>query len=199
MSNNPISQTPPNLVILGIDPGTRILGYSIINVFDKTPTIGAMGVVDLHKCQDTYLKLGRIYQNICRLIDTFKPDELAIESPFYGKNIQTTLQLGRAPGVAMAAAISRDMTVHEYPPTKIKLAVTSNGMASKQQVAGMLQKIFKINPDNMLPYFDATDALAVAYCHYTQRKTIVSAKEYSTWSAFAKNNTSRIIPTRKKK
>ena len=99
----------------------------------------------------------------------------------------------------MPAAISRDMAVYEYPPTKIKLAVTSNGMASKQQVAGMLQKIFKINPDNMLPYFDATDALAVAYCHYTQRKTIVSAKEYSTWSAFAKNNTSRIIPTRKKK
>lgn len=191
------STTP--LVVMGIDPGTNVLGYGVLKVDGAKSTIEAMGVIDLRKCPDIYLKLGRIYENVTRLIDTFKPDELAIESPFYGKNIQTAIKLGRAQGVAIAAAIERDLAVHEYSPTKIKLAITGNGLASKQQVANMLQTLFKINPANMVPFLDATDALAIAYCHCAQRKTIVSAKEYSTWSAFAKNNSSRIIQPKKNK
>lgn len=191
------STTP--LVVMGIDPGTNVLGYGVLKVDGAKSTIEAMGVIDLRKCPDIYLKLGRIYENVTRLIDTFKPDELAIESPFYGKNIQTAIKLGRAQGVAIAAAIERDLAVHEYSPTKIKLAITGNGLASKQQVANMLQTLFKINPANMVPFLDATDALAIAYCHCAQRKTIVSAKEYSTWSDFAKNNSSRIIQPKKNK
>lgn len=185
--------------IMGVDPGTNVLGYSIISIVDKQISIEAIGVIDLRKCADIYLKLGRIHENIIRLIDTFKPDELAIESPFFGKNIQTAIKLGRAQGVAISAAIERDLVVHEYSPTKIKLSITGNGMASKEQVAGMLQKIFKINKEDMVPFLDATDALAIAYCHHTQRRTIVSAKEYSTWSAFVKNNTSRIATPKKRK
>lgn len=188
-----------DLVIMGVDPGTNVLGYSIIKVVGTKISIEAMGVIDLRKCPDVYLKLGRIHENIIRLIDTFKPDELAIESPFFGKNIQSAIKLGRAQGVAIAAAIERELVVHEYAPTKIKLSITGNGAASKEQVAGMLQKIFKINPDNMVPFLDATDALAIAYCHYTQRHTIVSAKEYSTWGAFVKNNAARIVTPKKPK
>lgn len=196
-SKNDKQNTP--LIIMGIDPGTNVLGYGILKITNSKPSIEAMGVIDLRKCKDIYLKLGRIHENIIRLIDTFKPDELAIESPFFGKNIQSAIKLGRAQGVAIAAAIERDLVVHEYTPTKIKLAITGNGLASKQQVASMLQKLFKINPDNMLPFMDATDALAIAYCHHTQRRTIVSATEYSTWSAFVKSNSSRIIQPSKKK
>ena len=145
-----------DLVIMGIDPGTNVLGYSIIR------------------------SSGR---NLCKL---------AIESPFFGKNIQSAIKLGRAQGVAIAAAIERDLVVHEYPPTKVKLAITGNGSASKEQVAGMLAKIFKIDQKSMGPFLDATDALAIAYCHHTQRTTIVSAREYSTWSAFVKSNPARV-------
>lgn len=178
---------------MGIDPGTNVLGYSILRVINgKKMNIEAMGVIDLRHCPDVYLKLGRIHQNIIRLIDTFHPDEMAIESPFVGKNIQSAIHLGRAQGVAIAAAIERDMSVHEYPPTKVKIAVTGNGRASKEQVAGMLLRIFHLNEDKMVPFLDATDALAIAYCHHTQRRTIVSAAEYSTWSAFARSNAARV-------
>lgn len=195
-NRNNSTQSP--LVIMGIDPGTNVLGYAIIKVVGPQMGIEAMGVIDLRKCTDVYMKLGRIHDNMIRLIDSFKPDELAIESPFFGKNIQSALKLGRAQGVAIAAAIERQLVVHEYPPTKVKLAITGNGAARKEQVAGMLQKIFKLNPDSMLPFLDATDALAIAYCHHTQRRTIVSAKEYSTWSAFAKSNPSRIVKDKRK-
>jgi len=187
----------PELIIMGIDPGTNVLGYGVLKVVGNKTTVEAMGVIDLRKCKDSYLKLGRIHENMIHLIERFKPDELAIESPFFGVNYQSAIKLGRAQGIAIAAAIERDLVVHEYAPTKIKLAVTGNGSASKEQVAGMLQKIFKINPDSMVPFLDATDALAIAYCHKTQRNTIVSAKEYSTWSAFVKSNASR-VSTRKK-
>lgn len=197
MTNRDNSTQSP-LVIMGIDPGTNVLGYAIIKVAGAQVAIEAMGVIDLRKCTDVYMKLGRIHDNMIRLIDSFKPDELAIESPFFGKNIQSALKLGRAQGVAIAAAIERQLVVHEYPPTKVKLAITGNGAARKEQVAGMLQKIFKLNPDNMLPFLDATDALAIAYCHHTQRRTIVSAKEYSTWSAFVKSNPSRIVKDKRK-
>ena len=181
-----------DLVIMGIDPGTNVLGYSIIRSSGRNLCIEAMGVIDLRKCADIYLKLGRIHENVLRLINTFHPDELAIESPFFGKNIQSAIKLGRAQGVAIAAAIERELVVHEYPPTKVKLAITGNGSASKEQVAGMLAKIFKIDQKSMGPFLDATDALAIAYCHHTQRTTIVSAREYSTWSAFVKSNPARI-------
>ncbi|MBR3634151.1 MAG: crossover junction endodeoxyribonuclease RuvC [Bacteroidaceae bacterium] len=181
-----------DLVIMGIDPGTNVLGYSIIRSSGRNLCIEAMGVIDLRKCADIYLKLGRIHENVLRLINTFHPDELAIESPFFGKNIQSAIKLGRAQGVAIAAAIERDLVVHEYPPTKVKLASTGNGSASKEQVAGMLAKIFKIDQNSMGPFLDATDALAIAYCHHTQRTTIVSAREYSTWSAFVKSNPARV-------
>ena len=181
-----------DLVIMGIDPGTNVLGYSIIRSSGRNLCIEAMGVIDLRKCADIYLKLGRIHENVLRLINTFHPDELAIESPFFGKNIQSAIKLGRAQGVAIAAAIERDLVVHEYPPTKVKLAITGNGSASKEQVAGMLAKIFKIDQNSMGPFLDATDALAIAYCHHTQRTTIVSAREYSTWSAFVKSNPARV-------
>ena len=180
------------LIIMGIDPGTNVLGYGILKIINSKPSIEAMGVIDLRKCTDVYFKLGRIHENIIRLIDTFKPDELAIESPFFGKNIQSALKLGRAQGVAIAAAIERDLVVHEYPPTKVKLSITGNGSASKEQVAGMLQKIFKIAPSNMLPFMDATDALAIAYCHHTQRNMLTQEKGYSSWSDFVKHNASRI-------
>lgn len=193
------STTSTPLVIMGIDPGTNVLGYGILKVENSQSTIEAMGVIDLRKCTDVYLKLGRIHDNIIRLIDTFKPDELAIESPFFGKNIQSAIKLGRAQGVAIAAAIERDLVVHEYSPTKIKLSITGNGLASKQQVANMLQKLFRLSPSSMIPFMDATDALAIAYCHFAQCRTIVSAKEYSTWSAFAKTNSSRIIQPKKPK
>ncbi len=181
-----------DLVIMGIDPGTNVLGYSIIRSSGRNLCIEAMGVIDLRKCADIYLKLGRIHENVLRLINTFHPDELAIESPFFGKNIQSAIKLGRAQGVAIAAAIERELVVHEYPPTKVKLAITGNGSASKEQVAGMLAKIFKIDQNSMGPFLDATDALAIAYCHHTQRTTIVSAREYSTWSAFVKSNPARV-------
>ena len=181
-----------DLVIMGIDPGTNVLGYSIIRSSGRNLCIEAMGVIDLRKCADIYLKLGRIHENVLRLINTFHPDELAIESPFFGKNIQRAIKLGRAQGVAIAAAIERELVVHEYPPTKVKLAITGNGSASKEQVAGMLAKIFKIDQNSMGPFLDATDALAIAYCHHTQRTTIVSAREYSTWSAFVKSNPARV-------
>ena len=182
-----------DLIIMGIDPGTNVLGYSILRSSGRQLTIEAMGVIDLRRCADVYLKLGRIHENMLRLIDSFHPDELARESPFFGKNIQSAIKLGRAQGVAIAAAIERDLAVHEYPPTKVKLAITGNGSASKEQVAGMLQKIFKIDKQGMVPFLDATDALALAYCHHTQRNTIVSAREYSTWSAFVKSNSARVV------
>lgn len=185
-----------DLVILGIDPGTNVLGYGVVRCCGSKVDIEAMGVIDLRKCKDVYLKLGRIHDNVLRLIDSFHPDEMAIESPFFGKNMQSVLKLGRAQGVAIAAAIARDLTVHEYPPTKVKLSVTGNGSASKEQVAGMLAKIFKVDKDSMGDFLDATDALAIAYCHHTQRNTIVSAREYSTWSAYVKSNPSRVAKPR---
>ena len=186
-----------DLVILGIDPGTNVLGYGVVRCSGGKVDIEAMGVIDLRKCKDVYLKLGRIHDNVIRLIDSFHPDEMAIESPFFGKNMQSVLKLGRAQGVAIAAAIDRDLTVHEYPPSKVKLSVTGNGSASKEQVAGMLAKIFKVDKGSMGDFLDATDALAIAYCHHTQRNTIVSAREYSTWSAYVKSNPSRVAKPRK--
>lgn len=181
-------QLPPvDKVILGIDPGTNMLGYGVIHVKGRQTTMEAMGIIDLRKVNDTYLKLGRIHERVLGIIESFKPDEMAIESPFFGKNIQSMLKLGRAQGVAIAAAISRDIPIHEYAPMKIKMAITGNGSASKEQVADMLRRMLKLRDEQMLPYMDATDALAAAYCHYLQgwRQTPTSDVPHS-WAALAR-------------
>lgn len=160
------------MLILGIDPGTQILGYSILDTDGATPKIEAMDVLYLKKIPDFNLRIRQIFLSTTRLIDSFHPDHLAIEAPFFGKNVQSMLKLGRAQGVAIAAAISRDLTVTEYEPSVVKQHITGNGNASKEQVATMLDSIFGFS--NLRPptsdfntkYFDATDALAVAYtCH----------------------------------
>lgn len=187
-------QQPPNSqerIVLGIDPGTNVMGYGVIRIKGRSVTMEAMGVIDLHKVGDTYLKLGRIYERIISLINAFLPDEVAIESQFFGKNVQSMLKLGRAQGVAIAAAISRDIPISEYAPMQIKKAITGQGSASKEQVAGLLQRMLKISEEAMLPYLDATDALAVAYCHFLQSQRFVP-----TATAPATATTTRRLPNR---
>ena len=153
-------------IILGIDPGTNVMGYGVIKVQDNKASIITMGVIDMRKEDDTYLKLGHIFQRVNGIIDSYLPDEMAIEAPFFGKNVQSMLKLGRAQGVAIAAAINHSVPITEYAPLKIKMAITGNGSASKEQVAGMLQRILHLDENDMPKFFDATDALAAAYCHY---------------------------------
>lgn len=187
------SMSSPEKIILGIDPGTNVLGYGVLKVMGRKVEMVAMGVIDLRKCHDTYLKLGRILNRVTGVIDAFLPDELAIEAPFFGKNVQSMLKLGRAQGVVIAAAIGRDIPIHEYAPLKIKQAITGNGQASKEQVAAMLQRILHIPQDSMLPYLDATDALGVAYCHYLQSgkpENGISAPH--SWKAFISQNADRV-------
>ncbi len=180
-------RAPKEKVILGIDPGTNVLGYGILKVVGRTASMEAMGVIDLRKVGDTYLKLGRIYERIIGIIDAFLPDEVAIEAPFFGKNVQSMLKLGRAQGVAIAAAISRDIPIHEYAPLKIKMAITGNGQASKEQVAGILKRLLSIKEESMLPYLDATDALAAAYCHFLQdARPEIKSDGPQSWAALAK-------------
>jgi len=174
-------------VILGIDPGTNVLGYGIIKVTGSHVGMQAMGVIDLRRCADIYLKLGRIYERVIGIIDAFHPDEMAIEAPFFGKNVQSMLKLGRAQGVAIAAAICRDVPIHEYAPLKIKMAITGNGQASKEQVAGILKRVLNISEESMLPYLDATDALGAAYCHFLQMGKPTSEKPAQSWADFVKH------------
>jgi crossover junction endodeoxyribonuclease RuvC len=179
-------------IILGVDPGTNVMGYGLLKVEDGKPSMMVMGVLELKKNDDHYLRLRRIFERIISLIDEFLPDELAIEAPFFGKNVQSMLKLGRAQGVAMAAALSRDIPIFEYAPLKIKMAITGNGRAAKEQVAAMLQNILKINKDDMPKMLDATDALAVALCHFYQSGRLQSEKSYRNWKDFALKNEKRI-------
>ena len=179
-------------IILGIDPGTTIMGYGVLRVCGKQATMETMGVIDLRKYASPYLKLGRIFERVTGLIESYLPDEMAIEAPFFGKNVQSMLKLGRAQGVAIAAAIQRDIPITEYAPLKIKMAITGNGQASKEQVAGMLTKMLHIKPDDMLPYMDATDGLAAAYCHFLQMGTPEVEKKYSSWKDFVKKNPNKV-------
>ncbi len=182
-------KAPMEKIILGIDPGTNVLGYGVIKVAGRKVEMLAMGVIDLRRCQDVYLKLGRIYERVMGIIDAFLPDELAIEAPFFGKNVQSMLKLGRAQGVVIAAAISRDIPIHEYAPLKIKMAITGNGQASKEQVAGILKRVLSIPDESMLPYLDATDALGAAYCHYLQDgKPETGSARPQTWKEFVEKN-----------
>ena len=180
-------------VILGIDPGTNVMGYGIIKVENRTAQMIAMGVIDMRKESDPYLRLGKIFERVTGIIDEFLPDEMAIEAPFFGKNVQSMLKLGRAQGVAIAAAIHHSVPIHEYAPMKIKLALTGNGNASKEQVAGMLQKLLKLDKEEMPKFMDATDALAAAYCHFMQMsRPETAAKHYSSWKDFANKNQGRV-------
>ena len=179
-------------IILGIDPGTTVMGYGLIRVADNKPSLLAMGVLELNKYEDHYLRLQRIFERITGLIDEFLPDELAIESPFFGKNVQSMLKLGRAQGVAMAAALSRNLPIFEYAPLKIKMAITGNGRAAKEQVADMLQRYLKIPAENMIPQLDATDGLAAALCHFFQSNCPQSKSHYTGWKDFIHKNEKRI-------
>ena len=181
-------------LIMGIDPGTNFMGYAILHTTGRnaTPTLVVSGVVDMKRLADPYLKLQRVFRRTLQVIDSYHPDELAIESQFYGKNIQSMLKLGRAQGVAMAAALERDVPIFEYAPLKIKMSITGNGNASKEQVAGMLQRLFHIPQEAMLPQLDATDGLAAAVCHYFQTNSPVVEKKYNSWKDFIAKNPEKI-------
>jgi crossover junction endodeoxyribonuclease RuvC len=184
---------PAERIILGIDPGTTILGYGIIKVEGKKMSLMALGVLHLEKYSDHHVKLQKIFERTIELIDGFHPDEFAVEAPFFGKNVQSMLKLGRAQGVAIAAALSRKMPVVEYAPRKIKQSITGNGSASKEQVAAMLQRVLNIPDADMPAKLDATDGLAAAVCHFYQSSSAVSAgKGYTGWKSFLTDNPERL-------
>ena len=174
---------------MGIDPGTTVMGYGIIKVTGKKLELLTVGAIELGKYKDHYLKLRRIFERTQGLIQEYHPDELAIEAPFYGKNVQSMLKLGRAQGVSMAAALAMDVPITEYLPKKVKQSVTGNGNASKEQLAGMVGNIFKI--EKLPKSLDATDGLAVALCHYYQGGKSKEASKYSGWDSFLKQNPGR--------
>jgi crossover junction endodeoxyribonuclease RuvC len=178
-----------NRIILGIDPGTNIMGYGIIETDGSKIGLLSLGVVKMDSLDDQALKLKRIFDQTFSLIEQYKPDELAIEAPFFGKNVQSMLKLGRAQGVAIAAALSRSIPVVEYSPRKIKQSITGRGNASKEQVAAMLQNLLHF--DQMPHYLDATDGLAAAVCHHFQRSSSSGKKGYTGWKAFLKENPGR--------
>jgi len=181
----------PDNIIIGIDPGTRIMGYAIISVNKKSIDILEIDVVNLEKIKDHPLKLKKIFETTLGLIDQFHPDELAIEAQFFGKNVQSMLKLGRAQGVAIAAALYRTIPIYEYSPRKIKQSICGNGNASKEQVAAMLQSIFI---KTRLPLLlDATDGLAVAMCHHYQNGPVKADSNFKNWSSFLSKNSDRIV------
>ena len=185
-------------IILGIDPGTIVMGYGIIQQKGKTLEIIRMGVLKLGKLDNQALKLKKIFERMLEIVEEYKPDEMAIEAPFYGKNVQSMLKLGRAQGVAMAAALYRDIPIFEYAPRTIKQTITGNGSASKEQVSKMLQAMLHF--DEVPEFFDATDALAAAVCHYLDRGKDVnytkpkhSRKSSSQqWAQFVQQNPERV-------
>jgi len=177
-------------IILGIDPGTTIMGFGLIKVTGKKMEFLQLNELQLSKYDDHYVRLKHIFDRTIELIDTFHPDEIAIEAPFFGKNVQSMLKLGRAQGVAMAAGLSREIPITEYSPKKIKMAITGNGNASKEQVAKMLQSTLGLKelPKNL----DSTDGLAAAVCHFYNAGKIQGGKNYTGWSAFVKQNEKRV-------
>ncbi len=179
-------------IILGVDPGTNVMGYGVLRVVGNKAELITMGVIELKKYPSHYLRLGKIFERITSVIDSYKPDEMAIEAPFFGKNVQSMLKLGRAQGVAITAAIMRDVPITEYEPRKIKMAITGNGNASKEQVAGMLQRMLKISKEDMDIQFDATDALGAAYCHFIQMGKPEVEHKFNSWADFAKKNADKI-------
>ncbi len=183
-------EKPHERIILGIDPGTNLMGYGIIQGMGKAPGYIDMGVIDLKKGRDHYMKLRKIYEVTLELIEKYLPDEVSIEAPFYGKNVQSMLKLGRAQGVAMAAVLSRDVPVFEYAPRKIKLAITGAGDASKEQVAAMLARMFHLKeiPKNL----DATDGLAAAVCHFYQNGLNLRKSGSNSWEEYIRKNPGKV-------
>src|SRR5574344_1343023 len=178
-------------IIIGIDPGTNIMGYGILGVNGRKLSLIAMGVIKLNKFESHYLRLRRIFERVLGLIEQYHPDELAIEAPFFGKNVQSMLKLGRAQGVAMAASLYRNIPITEYSPKKVKMAITGNGNASKEQVAGMLQNLLGLK-EFPTKYLDASDGLAVAVCHSFNLGKPENDKNYTGWASFLKQNPDRI-------
>lgn len=181
-------------IIIGIDPGTHIMGYGVVRVYDGKPELVTMGVIELSRFESHYLRLRRIFERVQGLIAQYLPDEMAIEAPFFGKNVQSMLKLGRAQGVAMAAALSRDIPIFEYAPLKIKMAITGNGQASKEQVAEMLRRTLKIPQESMLPQLDATDGLAAAMCHYYESSRPISVpRGAKDWKDYIAHNPDKVV------
>lgn len=179
-------------IIIGIDPGTNVMGYGILGVKAKKPMLVALGVIKLDRFESHYLRLRRIYDRVLSLTEQYLPDEMAIEAPFFGKNVQSMLKLGRAQGVAMAAALSRDVPITEYEPSKIKMAITGTGAASKEQVREMLRRILSIPAESLDIELDATDALGAALCHFYESAKPAIAKGPRSWKDFIARNPDRV-------
>ncbi len=180
-------------IIIGIDPGTNVMGYGILGVKNKKPEMIALGVIQLSKFESHYLRLSRIFERVLGLVEQYLPDEMAIEAPFFGKNVQSMLKLGRAQGVAMAAALSRDIPIIEYEPRKIKMAITGNGGASKEQVREMLRRILNIPQADLDTQLDATDALGAALCHYYESSRPQIDNGCKSWKEFINKHPNKII------
>ena len=178
-------------IILGIDPGTAIMGFGLISIKNNKMELISIHELILKKYPNHETKLKIIFDKTLALIDEFHPDEVALEAPFFGKNVQSMLKLGRAQGVAMAASLHRDVPICEYSPKKVKMAITGNGNASKEQVAGMLKNLFNLK-ELPLKSLDASDGLAVAVCHHFNSGKISSEKSYTGWDSFLKQNPEKL-------
>jgi crossover junction endodeoxyribonuclease RuvC len=181
---------PNEKIILGIDPGTNVMGYGLILTEGKKYKILQYGVIHLKKYETHELKLKKIFERVTGIIDEFLPDTMALEAPFYGANVQSMLKLGRAQGVAMAAALAREIPITEYSPKKVKQSVTGNGNASKEQVAAMLQSLFSLT--ELPKMMDATDALAVALCHHFHEGRLQTRGRNEGWKSFIEENPNRV-------
>ena len=181
---------PNEKIILGIDPGTNVMGYGLILTEGKKYKVLQYGVIHLKKYETHELKLKKIFERVTGIIDEFLPDTMALEAPFYGANVQSMLKLGRAQGVAMAAALAREIPITEYSPKKVKQSVTGNGNASKEQVAAMLQTLFSLT--ELPKMLDATDALAVALCHHFHEGRVQTRGRNEGWKSFIEENPSRV-------
>ncbi|MDE7411157.1 MAG: crossover junction endodeoxyribonuclease RuvC [Paramuribaculum sp.] len=179
-------------IIIGIDPGTNIMGYGILGVKGKKPVNIAMGVIQLSKFESHYMRLNRIYTRVLGLVEQYLPDEMAIEAPFFGKNVQSMLKLGRAQGVAMAAALSRQVPITEYEPRKIKMAITGSGAASKEQVREMIRRQLNLSVEELPVLLDATDALAAALCHFYESSRPQFEKGCRSWKEFIAKNPDKV-------
>lgn len=194
-SELPIGAAMDGRVIMGIDPGTNLMGYAVIKIENNSPQTIVMGVITLGKFGDPYKKLAHIFERLTALISQYRPDEMALEAPFYGTNVQSMLKLGRAQGVAMAAALAQGVDVFEYAPTRVKQAIAGSGRASKEQVASILQRVFGVSIPEKL---DATDALSVAMCHYYTQCSPVAVREKGSrsssgsWQTYVNQNPTKI-------
>lgn len=173
-------------IILGIDPGTTIMGYGLIKVLNNEMSFMLLNELNLKKLNDHYLKLNHIFNRTVEIIDNYNPDEIAIEAPFFGKNVQSMLKLGRAQGVAMAAGLSRQIPITEYSPKKIKMSITGNGNSSKEQVAKMLKNLLAF--DELPKNLDSTDGLAAAVCHHFNNKQVNKETKFSSWKSYVQQN-----------